>query len=667
MAAMNTSLLLASVCSIVAAPIAAQFPITGEIRVHAVSEGSEEQPSVAMDKQGRTIVTWSGSEERIWARLFSEQGLPSSDAVVLSSNVAAFRTNPRISLVRDGRGFAAWSSSQELGLGLAGPFGVCLSVEGPIATCPVFALPTGDRLLNGGGPAVAASSSGEGSALWFSLGSQTQSDRLIGGAFNGDGVATASNFVVEPQYLFSSSAAGHWRVASLKGSRIVAVWSKDFGGVRGHDIVARLFSTDGTPLSGEIPVATATTGDQVVPDVASDSDGNFAVVWEDRSIEADGSGVYGQRFGPHGELLGSQFRVSSDVDSAQFSPAIAMDSSGTFVVAFTSVGENPESFLDIFARAFRSNGTSIGSQIWVTEGTPVTEEQDLPALALSDAGAFVVAYESFRCEDGHCGKDVLARWFNLPCEESATILCLNGGRFRARTYWGTADGRQGLGLSVPLTEDTGGFSFFAPGIFEVLVKLVNGCTYNDNFWMFAGALSNVSIELLVQDSWTGAFAMARNELGTSFVPYQSIDAFSTCSASKPLAPTEAPSTPVQGDIGEGSGSSSGLELLGGRFLVSARWHDFEGHSGDAVPQAYSDESGFLYFFGPENIELAVKVLDACSYNSSFWVYSAGLTNLRVELEVLDLETLELWQYENPLGAPYPAVLDSSAFDTCLAN
>jgi hypothetical protein len=79
----------------------------------------------------------------------------------------------------------------------------------------------------------------------------------------------------------------------------------------------------------------------------------------------------------------------------------------------------------------------------------------------------------------------------------------------------------------------------------------------------------------------------------------------------------------------------------------------------------TDDSGYFWFFNPDNIEMLLKVLDACvePFNH-FWVFSAGLTNVEVALKVTDLATGEEKVYNNPLGQAYPPILDTEAFDSC---
>ena len=80
----------------------------------------------------------------------------------------------------------------------------------------------------------------------------------------------------------------------------------------------------------------------------------------------------------------------------------------------------------------------------------------------------------------------------------------------------------------------------------------------------------------------------------------------------------------------------------------------------------TDNSGYFYFFSPENIEVTMKVLDACSLAGfeNFWVFAAGMTDVEVFLTVTDTLFGASNVYFNELGTAFFPIRDTSAFDTC---
>jgi hypothetical protein len=107
-----------------------------------------------------------------------------------------------------------------------------------------------------------------------------------------------------------------------------------------------------------------------------------------------------------------------------------------------------------------------------------------------------------------------------------------------------------------------------------------------------------------------------------------------------------------------------LCLNGGRFRVTVDWTTPLGTSGQGMAQALTADSGYYWFFQPDNIETVVKVLDGCGTNDRYWVFAAGLTNVEVDLLVTDTASGITRPYHNPQGTSFRAILDTAAFATC---
>lgn len=113
------------------------------------------------------------------------------------------------------------------------------------------------------------------------------------------------------------------------------------------------------------------------------------------------------------------------------------------------------------------------------------------------------------------------------CMESAINLCLTEGRFRIEVNWRSSTG-SGVGQAQELTSDTGYFWFFAPDNVEMVVKVLDACPQSERFWVFAGGLTDVEIEMKVVDTHTGIIRRYNNPADTPFQPIQDTDAFATC-------------------------------------------------------------------------------------------------------------------------------------------
>lgn len=116
------------------------------------------------------------------------------------------------------------------------------------------------------------------------------------------------------------------------------------------------------------------------------------------------------------------------------------------------------------------------------------------------------------------------------CAANATTLCLNNNRFKVQATFATAQGQTGNGMAVSETTDTGLFWFFSASNIEVIIKVVNACSFagGPRYWVFAGGLTNVEVVLTVTDTQTGSMQVYRNPQGTAFAPIQDTNAFATC-------------------------------------------------------------------------------------------------------------------------------------------
>jgi len=112
-----------------------------------------------------------------------------------------------------------------------------------------------------------------------------------------------------------------------------------------------------------------------------------------------------------------------------------------------------------------------------------------------------------------------------PCRDGLGAVCLVDDRFEVTARWRTPQGTEGAGQAVSLTSDTGYFWFFNADNVELIVKVLDACSFADRFWVFAGGLTNVEVELTVLDTVTQASKTYLNPLGTPFVPIQDTDAF----------------------------------------------------------------------------------------------------------------------------------------------
>jgi len=247
----------------------------------------------------------------------------------------------------------------------------------------------------------------------------------------------------------------------------------------------------------------------------------------------------------------------------------------------------------------------------------------------------------------------LTRFEQPGCPDPETTLCLQGGRFRATVSWRDSRGRTGVGQAVALTHDTGSFWFFSPDNVELVVKALDGRSINGKFWIFYGALSNVEYTLTVTDTETESVRTYTNPLG-DFGSAGDTSAFEGTGAIPGVAGSPPPPASRCGAEG------TTLCLGSRRFEVSVSWLDSHGRSGVGEAVDLTSDSGYFWFFSPENVEIIVKVLDGRSITGRFWVFYGSLSNVEYTITVRDTWTGSVKTYTNPAGQ-FGSSGDTSAF------
>ncbi|MBI3466623.1 MAG: hypothetical protein HY000_26720, partial [Planctomycetes bacterium] len=186
----------------------------------------------------------------------------------------------------------------------------------------------------------------------------------------------------------------------------VIVWESDGEDGSGDSLRFRRYNPfSGALLGGIVNPVGATLGDQSNPAVAMRSTGEFVVVWQGQGT-GDTDGIFFRRFTSAGAPIGAEVLANAGFTAGvQSNPSIAIDNSdGSFIVTW----ESPDSDgSGIFARYFTNLGASVANQFQVN--VDAAGNQRNPVVAMDGIGQFVVAWDSDSVANG---KDIIARKFN---------------------------------------------------------------------------------------------------------------------------------------------------------------------------------------------------------------------------------------------------------------
>jgi hypothetical protein len=236
------------------------------------------------------------------------------------------------------------------------------------------------------------------------------------------------------------------------------------------------------------------------------------------------------------------------------------------------------------------------------------------------------------------------------CTPSATSLCQNGNRFEVSAeYRVPSQGLSGYGVGGPITPDTGHFYFFTPNNIELVVKSLNGSAFNNSYWFFYGALSDVEYDITVRDVWSGRVRRYENPRGT-LASVGDTSAFPAWSGGWTMGARAADSESV--------GRKSALLVP---FRIRIDWRvPSQGLSGVGQGVLLTSDTAYFWFFSPNNVEVVIKVVDGRAVNGHYWVFYGALSDVEYTITVTDEATGLQKVYFNPSGNQ-ASVADTAAF------
>ncbi len=309
--------------------------------------------------------------------------------------------------------------------------------------------------------------------------------------------------------------------------------------------------------------------------------------------------------------------------------------------------------------AFAATTAENGTELWLTDGTVAgTRQIDVEPGPVGsgpkemEASGDKMYFAAYRSDVGRELFSIDRSALRTACEPSETRACLGAGRFAVEAEWfDRVSGDRGRGRAQPFRTDTGRFWFFEEGNVELVFKVLDARSFSDHFWVFYGALSDVSYWLTVTDTWSGESRTYSNEQG-DICGALDLTAFALEPELDDLAPTD--DSTVSGPVASRVLETHPVEeppvcgetvlcLQDDRFRVSVDFQvlgEPEPGVGIAVvdPGGTDDETGYFWFFTDQNIELAIKVIDGRTINDNWWLFYGGLSDVEYTITVVDTMT-----------------------------
>ena len=289
---------------------------------------------IAMSGNGDFVVTWMeyGTEMNVLAQRFSADGVAKGDAFKVNPEPLGSESKAYVAMDDTGNFVVTWNNIEPFGPGPPGtiyaqrynaagmtqgdPFQVTDAIEG-----------------FGGELNISMNSSGDFIISWIS------NSTVYAQQFDATGIKTGSEIQVSNAVETGVSA---FDLANNVNNHFVVTWLEGFFNeeteVFEERIIAARYNAAGEKL-GEafIPLDTEIN---LNLRVAMVEDGNFIIVWESAIDYTAGSDIYAQGFNAEGIASSDPFMINNFNEGYQQLPAVAVNESGSFVIAWNSSAEN---------------------------------------------------------------------------------------------------------------------------------------------------------------------------------------------------------------------------------------------------------------------------------------------------------------------------------------
>ncbi len=341
-------------------------PQGSEFQVDSHQDGGAIRPAVSMSNvsgaNGQFVVVWedlSDFNHRIYSRRFETDGTPiDGEDVQVNRDDEFFVTDPAVAMDPVGSFAVTWTGDSEI---RGRHFDAAWDMYGDEFRVNSETIGN-DRLHS----SVAINQGGNFVAVWHTqIGPGGVGKRDINGRlFNSSGQPVSADFPVNadisppvPTPLIDDNPS----VAMNGEGFFVVAWDSHSGGPLSPPpdgdrlaILSRRFDPSGLPLdASDVVVNTHAEGNQYLPTVAMSPEGQFVITWNSGDNEAtqDGelAGVFGQAYFFDGSQNGGEFLVNTTIAGDQLWPAVAMNGTGNFVIAWMSEDKDGNG---IFAQMF---------------------------------------------------------------------------------------------------------------------------------------------------------------------------------------------------------------------------------------------------------------------------------------------------------------------------
>ena len=383
---------------VVAITLIAVMTCGAEFQVNTRTSNKQENPAIAMDAEGNFVVVWNsylqdGSSNGIYGRCFDSNCSPLSDEFQINTTTSGNQKEPSVAMDAGGNFVVVWHGPGMVEEDKEDIFARRFDPNGqPLGSEFRVNTYTNERQLY---PDVAMNNDGDFIIAWESMNIPEQVKKAIcGRLYDSNGLNIGPEFVVNEE----ASDSRYPDVAMETEGNFAVVWMRDKSS---NSIIARLYDADGTAKTEPFEVSTIKFSSITRPSIAMARTGHFIMAWDGDPNLAGLDDIHGRRYDFNGTAIGEQFVVNTTIAGPQQNPEVAMNSRGQFIIVWDSKIDPNINEREIFAQRYDNSGRPLGGEFQVN--TYMAGDQKRPAIAIGENRKFAVAWQSYGQDgSGYC-------------------------------------------------------------------------------------------------------------------------------------------------------------------------------------------------------------------------------------------------------------------------
>lgn len=350
----------------------------------------QENVDIAIHSDGSFVAVWQSKDQDgdgfgIFMRLYDANSFPKTGDILVNVNETGNQINPQIAMNDNGEYVITWESEGDI-------FARAYNADGsPKDFNSASEMTIGNSPDLQKNADVAIDNFGRFVVVWEGRHADLGDDEgIFIQRYDETGQAVGTTILVNNTYTANKQELA--QIAMTGDGEFIVVFEDESGNANSR-ISANIFdwNQDDSLISTGNFVVSEDIYDANHPDVAINTEGNFVITWSENNADSNKTGILFKRYDAGGSALDSSpVLVNTTENDDQMAPSVAMNDAGHFFITWTSKDSNGINE-QINAQAFFWDGSKSGTEQVVNVMDQNNQKES--TVAISNAGQIIVAWE----------------------------------------------------------------------------------------------------------------------------------------------------------------------------------------------------------------------------------------------------------------------------------